>query len=324
MTSRPGMGEQVSEGEGEAQQGYCPRCGAASRPGNAFCVSCGARLGGVDDEDRPGTRTAPSTHGPAPGNGGRSNRRGVRLAAFGAGAVLLLVLAYPLLSRSAVLAALLIGSLVLAARKVRGTQSGFERRMFEAAGRYEESARRAYDEGKHREFARDAYARSKEVYGEASDRYQRWGRERAAERERNEPRREARPGTEEPSWASPGDAADVASGSSLVSAYPPRECIDRAEAFMTVKGYAVERGGSTATFARDRQINWVVFLVLLLFGVLPAILYAAMLAVAPVRTTLVTMPSAGGTELVIRSDDGEDAAVLEGWVRTNLLAGSPR
>ena len=106
-----------------------------------------------------------------------------------------------------------------------------------------------------------------------------------------------------------------------MSAYPPQECIDRVENFMVGKGYSVERGGSTATFARQRQINWLVLVALLLLGVLPAIFYAAVLAVAPVRTTLLTTPADGGTELVVRSDDGEDAAMLEGWIRSKLFAG---
>ena len=110
----------------------------------------------------------------------------------------------------------------------------------------------------------------------------------------------------------------------LTSAYPPQECIDRVENFMVGKGYSVERGGSTATFARQRQINWLVLIALLLLGVLPAIVYAAVLAVAPVRTTLLTMSADGGTELVVRSDNGEDATVLEGWIRSNLLNGKPQ
>ena len=119
-------------------------------------------------------------------------------------------------------------------------------------------------------------------------------------------------------------AGDPTPRPSLMSAYPPQECIDRVENFMVGKGYSVERGGSTATFARQRQINWLVLVALLLLGVLPAILYAAALAAAPVRITLLTTPVNGGTELVIKSDAGEDAAVLEGWIRNKLLAGRPR
>lgn len=117
---------------------------------------------------------------------------------------------------------------------------------------------------------------------------------------------------------------DVPLGYRLVSTYPHQECIDQAEAFMVGKGYSVRRGGSTVTFARDRRLNWLLFFVLLLFGVLPAVIYAALMAAAPVRTTLVTTPMDGGTGLTVQSDDGEDAAVLEGWIRSNLLAGGSR
>ncbi|MDQ3375808.1 MAG: hypothetical protein M3533_02795 [Actinomycetota bacterium] len=118
--------------------------------------------------------------------------------------------------------------------------------------------------------------------------------------------------------------AGVSLGHRLVSTHPHQKCIDRAEAFMVGKGFSVRRGGSTVTFARDRQINWLLFVVFLLFGVFPAIIYAAFVAAAPVRTTLVTTPVDGGTELTVQSDDGKDAAVLEGWIEDSLVAGRPR
>ncbi|MEJ7842902.1 MAG: hypothetical protein WKF95_14155 [Rubrobacter sp.] len=93
---------------------------------------------------------------------------------------------------------------------------------------------------------------------------------------------------------------------------------------MVGKGFSVRRGGSTVTFARDRKINGLLFFVLLLFGILPALIYAAFVAAAPVRTTLVTTPVDGGTGPTVQSDDGEDAAVLEGWIKDNLLAGGSR
>ncbi len=126
------------------------------------------------------------------------------------------------------------------------------------------------------------------------------------------------------SKAAPALGGRHRSGGPMVSAYSAQECVDRAEAFMVGGGFSVHRGGTTATFARDRPANWLVFGVLLLFGVLPGVLYMVMIAAKPLRTTLVAMPTEAGTRLTVKSDDEGDAAMLEGWIRSNLLAGGSR
>ena len=148
-------------------QRYCPNCRAEVRTGNAFCVSCGKQLN-VEGAARPVVRDAGSS------NRSLLNQRNIMVALYGAGVLLFLIVFYLLFNYSVPLGFLLIGLSVLAVlviRKNRGRQTRLERRVFERAGRYGDSARRAYEEGKHREFARNAYRQSREAYEGATVRY---------------------------------------------------------------------------------------------------------------------------------------------------------
>lgn len=175
----------MPEGEGAGQlQQYCRNCGAQARSGNVFCVSCGERL---DVE----VGTQPVVRGSGSRNRSLLDQGNMKVALYGAGALLLLIVVYLLLSYSVLLGVLLVGLTILAVlviRKHRGRQTRFEQRVFERAGRYGGSARKAYEEGKHREFAKSAYRQSKEIYEEAYEganaRYRDWAESRTAGRDR--------------------------------------------------------------------------------------------------------------------------------------------
>lgn len=103
--------------------------------------------------------------------------------------MLFLVVAYLLLSYSVFLGSLLTVLVIVVAlviRRNRGSQTVPEQRLFEAVGWYGQSARRAYQEGRHRELAQSAYQQSRRAYDEANTRYQTLRENQAAERERVE------------------------------------------------------------------------------------------------------------------------------------------
>ncbi len=107
------------------------------------------------------------------------DQRNVGLGLLGVGVLLVLVMAYFILSYSAALGFLLIVLLALAVlviRKNRGLQTRREQQLFNRVNRYKESAQKAYKEGKHHEAAQNAYQQSRRVYGEANSRYQEWKR----------------------------------------------------------------------------------------------------------------------------------------------------
>ncbi len=81
---------------------------------------------------------------------------------------------------------------------------------------------------------------------------------------------------------------------------------------------------ATATFSQDRLVNWIVFGVLLLFGLLPGVVYFGFIAATPSRTTILAMLADTGTWLAVESDGKGDAAMLEGWIRGNLVRDSRR
>ena len=120
----------------ERPQLYCRNCGAQARPGNAFCVSCGERLN-VERNTRPIVR------GSDPRNRSLLDQGNTKVALYGAGVLLLLIVAYLVVSYSVLLGFLLIGLSVLAVlvvRRNRGRQTRFEKRVFEIAYRYEGTA----------------------------------------------------------------------------------------------------------------------------------------------------------------------------------------
>ena len=175
----------MSEGSGSRR--YCGNCGTEIRSGTSFCVSCGQQV--ESNEIRTEANASFGTMGSGSRGGSSLDQRNVRSGLLGVGTLLVLVMAYIILSFSVALGLLLIvllGLAVLIIRKNRGLQTRREQRLFDTANRYRESARRAYEEGKHREIAQNTYEQSRRVYEGANTRYQRWNQQKAAERERAE------------------------------------------------------------------------------------------------------------------------------------------
>ncbi len=174
----------MSEGSG---QRFCGNCGAEIRSGTSFCVSCGQQVEG--SEERTEANASFGTMGSGPTGGSSLNQQNIRLGLLGVGALLLAALAYLILSYSVTLGLLLtvlMALAVLVIRKNRGLQTRREQQLFNTTNQYKESARRAYEEGKHREIAQNAYQQSRRVYEEANTRYQSRSEQKAAERERIE------------------------------------------------------------------------------------------------------------------------------------------
>lgn len=177
----------MSEGSGRR---YCGNCGTEIKPGTSFCISCGQQMEG--NEGHAGVNARFGTTGMGSGGGSSLDQRNVRLGLLGVGALLTLIMAYLILSYSVTLGFLLItlsALAVLVVRKNRGLQTRREQQLFDTANQYKESVRRAYEEGKHREIAQNAYQQSRRGYNEASTRYQRSNQQKAAERERTERQR---------------------------------------------------------------------------------------------------------------------------------------
>ncbi len=178
----------MSEGERPNQpQRHCTNCGAEIRQDTLFCVSCGKQ---IEQTDVHAESSAPPEVGVS---GTRQtnlpSQQEIRLVSLIVGTLLFLIVTYLLLSYSTLLGSLLIVLLALAVliiRKNRGSQSVPEQRLFEAVGWYGQSARSAYEQGRHRELAQNAYQQSRRAYEEANTRYQRWNEQQAAERERKE------------------------------------------------------------------------------------------------------------------------------------------
>lgn len=175
----------MSEGSGTPQR-FCPGCGAQARPDTSFCVSCGGRI----EEGGPIEQGAPPRLGvPDAGRKTLLSQKEVRLVSLAVGALLFLALSYLLLSFSVFLGFLMLVLVVLAVlvlRKNQGSQTVPEQRLFGAVGLYGRSARKAYEEGRHRELAQNAYQRSRRAYEGANARYQERAEKQAAERERDE------------------------------------------------------------------------------------------------------------------------------------------
>ena len=168
-------------------QRHCSNCGAEVRSDTRFCVSCGKQIG--ENGGRTEANARPRISASHSRVGTSSGQQNVRLVLLGAGALLFLVVAYLLLSYSVFLGSLLTVLVIVAVlviRKHRGSQTVPEQRLFEAVGLYGQSARKAYEEGRHRELAQSAYQQSRRAYDEANTRYQRLRENQAAERERIE------------------------------------------------------------------------------------------------------------------------------------------
>lgn len=176
----------MSEGSGQPKR-FCPNCGTQVRSNTVFCVSCGNRIEGSDGRTEQSAR--PSIGAPHAGRNSLLGRNEVRFVSLAVGMLLFLVVSYLLLSYSVFLGFLLIVSVVLAVlviRKNQDSQTVLEQRLFEAVGWYGQSARKAYEEGRHRELAQSAYQQSRRAYEGANARYREWNEKQAAERERIE------------------------------------------------------------------------------------------------------------------------------------------
>jgi hypothetical protein len=108
----------------ERPQLYCRNCGAQARLSNTFCVSCGERLNVEVD-------TQPIVRGSGSRNRSLLDKGNTKVALYGAGALLLLVVFYLLFIYSVPLGFLLIGLTVLAVlvtRQKRGIKRGLSNR----------------------------------------------------------------------------------------------------------------------------------------------------------------------------------------------------
>lgn len=93
------------------------------------------------------------------------------------------------------------------------------------------------------------------------------------------------------------------------------EALDRAVEFMTRSGHALEsRTGNSLTFVRRQKPSAQTGIVLLLFFVLPGILYL-LLGGKTVRATIAAFPNDGGSRTVIGGDDAKAVARLTDWAR---------
>ena len=97
---------------------------------------------------------------------------------------------------------------------------------------------------------------------------------------------------------------------------PSSECLDRAEAFMVKQGFTVTRGGSSASFIRNPQFDWGSFIILLLLGIIPGLLYAIYMNVRKSPSvTLIASSTELGTQLDVVGADPRDQALLENWLK---------
>ena len=173
--------------EDTGQQRYCTNCGAEVRSGNAFCFSCGQQLDMRGEDHARGSDSSVIVEPTSRDRVLKPDK--VRLVLYLVGALLFLIVVYLLLRYSVILGVMWVGLVVLAialVRRARGSQTRLEQQAFERANHYRESTQRAYEEGKHREFAQNAIEQSKKVYEETQARYRQWSMAQAAERQRNE------------------------------------------------------------------------------------------------------------------------------------------
>ena len=96
----------------------------------------------------------------------------------------------------------------------------------------------------------------------------------------------------------------------------PSEALDRAVENMTPRGCGLEnRIDNTGTFARHQRADTATGCVLMLFFLLPGILYLA-LASKTVRLTVAAYPEERGSRLVIGGDDWTMIRATEQWARS--------
>ena len=84
---------------------------------------------------------------------------------------------------------------------------------------------------------------------------------------------------------------------------PPHECLDRAEVFLTAKGFAVEhRDSRTLAVSRPAMPDPWVGLALLLLFVVPGLAYFALAPRRTTNTTVLAVVEGGFTELSYASE----------------------
>lgn len=192
------FGEAVNDGKRNIEGGsmtdsdqprrYCTQCGAQVRLGNAFCVSCGKRIeleadvdnnvGTVTNVERLSTR--------------RSDHQGqnpTQILVYTFGGILLLLIAYAMLSYSLLIGTLFVvsvGFVIMKVRQTKGSHTRLEENILGTVDKYKESARQAYEQDKHKELAKDAHQKSKEMYEGVNTRYQEWRSEQSFKRDLSE------------------------------------------------------------------------------------------------------------------------------------------
>lgn len=96
---------------------------------------------------------------------------------------------------------------------------------------------------------------------------------------------------------------------------PPAEVMERAIEFMTRSNYGIEsRSENSATFARHQGADTGIGCFLMLFFLVPGLLYL-LLAAKTVRVTLAAYPHEGGSRVVLGGDDQETLGRLTDWTR---------
>ena len=96
---------------------------------------------------------------------------------------------------------------------------------------------------------------------------------------------------------------------------PPDAVLDRAVEFMVRAGHPLEsRTDNSATFVRLQKPSVETGIVLLLFFLLPGILYF-LFGSKTVRATLVVFPDTGGSRVVVGGDDSKAKSRLTDWAR---------
>lgn len=102
----------------------------------------------------------------------------------------------------------------------------------------------------------------------------------------------------------------------VVVSASPEVVLDQATEYMTRTGYGIQsRTGNTATFARDEGADSCLGCFLMLFLLVPGILYL-LLANKTLRLTVAAFSHEGGSRVVIGGDDVSAKNALTDWLRS--------
>ena len=105
----------------------------------------------------------------------------------------------------------------------------------------------------------------------------------------------------------------------LLLSSSPKECIRRATAHMAEQGYSVAHAGdTTATYTRPKKPDTATGIFLLLFGLIPGLLYFGLFR-GTATSTLVAVPDDDDeTRLIFSGDDVTAQRELFRWAHENL------